>query len=100
MSRINEDLRNIYDRHRNNPINMNSQQQSNRNVTDRQTNTVSQSLNTNRQNINRIEREALAQMERRHEEEKRRLRARFDENLETQRRNVQFRQPINNTPPQ
>ena len=37
-------------------------------------------------------------MEIRHEEERRRLRARFDENLE--RRNVQFRQPVNNTPPQ
>ena len=46
----------------------------------------------------RTEKEELAQLEIRHEEERRRLRARFDENLE--RRDVQFRQPINNTPTQ
>ena len=61
MSRINEDLRNIYERHRNNPINMNNKQPQNRNagartnVTNRQTNTVSQPLN-NRQNTKRTER--------------------------------------------
>ena len=74
MSRINEDLRNIYERHGQNNINTSNQEQPNRNV-ERRTNlvnrqTVERPNHPNRQNINRVDVETLEQMERRHEEKK------------------------------